>query len=154
YSRAKMVLNIPLGDDLNFRFFEALSSGALLLTKRVDNGQQDLFEEGVDYVAFTSNEEMLAKVNHYLQSEEARVQIAASGHAKIKAHHTLEIRVRRLLEQIQIGPQFAAPVRKLGSAEVLALYTSIYERTGQVEALLRLAAERHTGVVGRLPILF
>src|SRR5712691_6318347 len=45
YSRAKIVVNLPTGDDLNFRFFEALSCGAMLMTRRVDNGQGDLFEE-------------------------------------------------------------------------------------------------------------
>src|SRR5262249_34472077 len=32
YSRAKIVLNMPIGDDLNCRVFEAMSSGAMLLT--------------------------------------------------------------------------------------------------------------------------
>lgn len=154
YSGAKMVLNIPLGDDLNFRFFEALSCGALLLTKRVNNGQEDLFEEGVDYVAFSSPEEMLAKADHYLNDRAEREKIAVSGHAKVRAGHTLEIRIQRLLELIRTGPKFTAPVRKLSSAQVLALYTSIYERAGQIEALLRLAAERPHGMISKLPILF
>ncbi len=154
YSRAKMVLNIPLADDLNFRFFEALSSGALLLTKRIRNGQEELFDEGADYVAFTTPDEMLAKVDHYLNNQAAREQIAASGYAKVRASHTLEIRVQRLLELIQKGPRFAAPVRQLSSAQVLALYTSVYERAGQVEALLRLAAERPDGLIRKIPILF
>src|SRR5262249_30731578 len=96
YSRAKMVLNIPLGDDLNFRFFEALSSGALLLTKRIDNGQEDLFEEDVDYVAFSTAEEMLDKVEHYLNHHTDRESVAQAGYNKVRANHTLEIRVQRL----------------------------------------------------------
>lgn len=154
YSRAKMVLNIPLADDLNFRFFEALSCGALLLTKRIHNGQEELFEEDVDYVGFSSTEDMLAKVDHYLNNSADRERIATSGYAKIRAGHTLEIRIQRLLELIQIGPKFSAPVRRLSSAQVLALYTSIYERTGQIEALLRLAAERPNGMISKIPILF
>src|SRR5260370_11401169 len=46
YGRARVVINLPLSDDLNWRTFEALGSGALLCTRRQRNGLDLLFAEG------------------------------------------------------------------------------------------------------------
>src|SRR5207302_1696841 len=75
YSRAKIVINLPLADDLNFRVFEALSCGALLLTRRIANGQELLFKEDVHYVAFGDEAELFAKVEYYLSHEAERARI-------------------------------------------------------------------------------
>ncbi|MEK6712337.1 MAG: glycosyltransferase, partial [Nitrospinota bacterium] len=93
YSRAKIVVNIPMGDDLNIRFFEALSCGALLLTRRDANGQEELFQEGVHYAAYGSERELFEKVDHYLRHGEERERIAAAGRAEALRRHTLEHRV-------------------------------------------------------------
>lgn len=141
YSRAKIVVNIPAADDLNFRFFEALSCGALLLTKRVNNGQEELFEEGVHFAAFGNDKELFEKVDHYLRNDEERREIASAGRAEVLQRHTLEHRLKLLLEKVQAGPAFSAPVRKMGRDEVLKTYGAVYARYGKVEALLRMAAE-------------
>jgi spore maturation protein CgeB len=144
YSRSKIVLNIPLGDDLNFRFFEALSCGALLLTKRLSNGQDDLFKEGLHYEAFSTEAEMLDKVDYYLNHQEERERIAAAGHTEVLSRHDLELRLNGLLETIQAGPKNAAPIRRLSSQQVLSLYAAAYERSGRVDALLGLVAKHRS----------
>jgi hypothetical protein len=153
YSRAKIVVNIPAGDDLNFRFFEALSCGALLLTKRIANGQEELFKEDVHYVAFVGKQELLDKVEFYLRNDEERKKIALVGHEEVVRNHTLAQRLQTLLDRVQSGPQWSAPVRKLGKDAVLKLYASVYERTGRVEALLRLAAEQRQNPAMRVRLL-
>jgi len=153
YSRAKIVVNMPAEDDLNFRFFEALSCGALLLTKRVANGQEELFTEGAHYAAFSSEQELFDKVELYLQNEEERKKIALTGHKEVVSYHSLENRLETLLGKVRSSPQLCAPVRKLQKDSCLKLYASVYERAGRVEALLRLAAEHRRHPAWRLRIL-
>jgi len=51
YSRAHVVVNCCLNNDLNMRVFEALSCGALLVTNRLTgNGQEELFQDRVHLV--------------------------------------------------------------------------------------------------------
>jgi len=153
YSRAKIVLNLPLGDDLNFRFFEALSCGALLLTRRVANGQEKLFKEDVHFAAFDTEEELFAKVDFYLRNEKARQIIAAAGHEEVVARHNLALRVNELLASVASGPRSSAPVRRLGKRQVLSTYASTYERAGRIEAILKLAADNRSHRFARVELV-
>jgi spore maturation protein CgeB len=141
YSRAKIVVNIPIGDDLNFRFFEALSCGALLCTRRLANGQEDLFTEGVHYVGFDTQDELLDTIDRYLNDEESRAAIARSGYVAVRHGHTLAERLTTLLRTIADGPRHAAPVRQMTAAAVIGLYAETWEHTGRIEPILALAAE-------------
>jgi hypothetical protein len=140
YSRSKIVLNLPVGDDLNFRFFEALSCGAMLLTRRMANGQELLFREGEHYASFDGEEELLDKVKYYLSHEEERQRIASQGAAEVKSKHTLELRVGQLLEEMASGPLETAPVRRMNQKGVVKTYSAVLERMGRIESILRLAA--------------
>jgi len=142
YSRAKIVLDTPVAGDLNLRFFEALSCGSLLLTRRLDNGQADLLQENVHYVAYGDEKELLEKVDYYLRNVEERRRIALAGHAEALRRHNLEQRVKAVLESVMKGPAFGAPVRRMSRWGVLTTYASVYERCGRVDALLRMASER------------
>jgi hypothetical protein len=153
YSRAKIVVNLPVGDDLNFRFFEALSSGALLLTKRLVNGQEELFKEDIHYVAFTTDQELLEKVGLYLRNEEERKKIALAGNEEVMKNHSLAVRLETLLDKVRSAPAFSAPVRRIKKDAVLNLYASVYERAGRVETLLRLAAEQKRNPTTRVLLL-
>lgn len=153
YSRAKIVVNPPVADDLNFRFFEALSCGALLLTKRVANGQEELFREDLHYVAFNDEKELFEKVEFYLRNEKERKRIALAGYEEAVGRHSLELRLKTLLDTVRSGPVFGAPVRELQKDSCLKLYASVYERAGRVEALLRLAAEQRGHPAWRLRML-
>jgi hypothetical protein len=135
------VVNFPVNGDLNFRFFEALSSGALLLTKRLVNGQEKLFTEDLHYVAFDDEKELFAKVEFFLQHDSERQRIAACGHGEVMRHHVLADRLQTLLAIASAAPTLRAPIRTLQSRDVQDLYSAVYERAGRVEALLRMAAE-------------
>ncbi len=153
YSQAKIVLNLPIGDDLNFRFFEALSSKSLLITKRINNGQEELFEEDVHYVAFESRDELLEKIDYYLKNDSERQRIALSGNEAVKRSHTLSIRIEELLKTILTGPQKNAPIRNMSSNEVMNLYAQYYEKNGQIDTLLKLAAENKENGSERIKML-
>lgn len=153
YSRTKIVLNLPAADDLNFRVFEAMSCGALLVTERIASGQEELFQEDVHYVAFNGEKELFDKIEHYLEHEDQRLKIAQAGHEEVMQHHTLDLRLRTLLEKVRTGPQDGAPVRRMPPTEVRRLYASVYERAGRVDALLTMAAEQRHDLGARLWLL-
>jgi hypothetical protein len=138
----KIVLNSPIGDDLNFRHFEAMSCGALLLTRRQrGNGVEDFFEEGVHYEAFDDEAERFAKVDRYLANDAERRRVAEKCHAEVMAKHTLALRLQVLREAALKQGMTGAPLRKLAPNEVLRTYAVLYERRGSVEALLRLTSQ-------------
>ncbi len=141
YSRAKIVLNLPVGDDLNFRFFEALSCGAMLLTKRIANGQELLFREGKHYVAFAGDHDLLEKVNYYLSHEEDRQRVAAEGAQEVLRNHTLSMRVQQLLTKVGAGPAGKAPIRAMDRGSAAKIYFEVLERMGRVESILRLSVD-------------
>ncbi len=146
YGRAKIVLNMPLEDDLNFRTFEAMSCGAMLLTRRVNNGQELLFEEDKHYAAFADEKELFDKVAYYIAHPEECTKIAAAGLAEIQQHHRLEQRMDELLNIVRDRPEGVAPIRQMSPAQIDQQYAWLYEYWRMVEPGLILAREaRHAG---------
>ena len=88
YSQSKIVFNVTLGRILNMRIFEVPPCGALLLTKRSDNGQTELFEEGKHFDTFETLDELESKVEYYLSYPEERERIAHAGQQWALTHHT------------------------------------------------------------------
>lgn len=150
YSSAKIVVNLPSADDIPFRVFEAMSCGALLLTRRVDNGLDELFTDGVHYVSFADSGELFERIDHLLAHDDERRAIAAAGRAEILLRHTPEIRMTRLLELVAAGPAAAAPVRQMTSQQQSVVHARALERSGRVDALLSLAARETQGATKRL----
>lgn len=138
YSRAKIVVNVPVGGDLNFRVFEALSCGAMLLTQRAPNGQETLFQEGVHYAGFDDDRELIEKVTYYLEHDEERCAIAAAGRREVEARHSLDDRLKTLVSTVAARPEPIAPVRRGSSADVDRAYGNLYAAWASVEASLAL----------------
>jgi hypothetical protein len=93
YSNSKIVFNHSLKNDINMRFFEAIGSGALLLTSRIDgNGIDELFVEGKDYVVYEDEADLTTKIGFYLSNEMKRKEISESGQWKIRNGHTYKNR--------------------------------------------------------------
>jgi hypothetical protein len=146
YSRSKIVVNLPFKDDLNFRFFEALSCGAMLLTRRIDTGQELLFTEGVHYAAFADDAELIEKITYYLSHDAEREAIAAAGHAEVLKHHGLNTRLTTLLDTVRSNPAPVAPARSMSRAQLDVEYAWLYEYWRSLDAGARVVAEaRHGG---------
>ena len=153
YSRAKIVLNMPLKDDLNFRTFEAMSCGAMLLTRRVNNGQELLFKEGEHYAAFADDKELADKAAYYLTHQDERMVIAAAGLAEIQRHHSLEQRLAGMLSIVRDKPERVAPIRQMSSPQIDRQYAWLYEYWHMPEAGLSLAREARCAGRSWLPLL-
>ena len=83
YSAARIVFNRSIKNDVNMRVFEALACGSLLLTNDLsDNGQAELFRDGVHLATYREPEDLLDKLAFYLRRESMRERIAAAGRAE------------------------------------------------------------------------
>jgi hypothetical protein len=116
YRRSRIVVNIGRDDfpqDANLRVFEALASGALLLTPLPNELTSLGFVPGVHFVGFQDEAELHRLVQHYLDDENARLRIAQAGRAETLQNHTYDNRVDTLLQHLQhSGSEKLAPARR------------------------------------------
>jgi hypothetical protein len=82
--KAKIGINFSYSVDkhqLKGRVFDTMLSGALLLEQ--ENSQIECcFNDGEDYVSFSSKEDLLNKIKYYLANDDERKKIARSGRMK------------------------------------------------------------------------
>ncbi len=82
------------------RAMDIMGCGGFLLT----NYQEDFldyFEPGVDFVFYTSQEELAMLAEYYLVHSEERKEIARNGYRKVMAGHTYRNRVESILNQVK-----------------------------------------------------
>lgn len=129
YPQAKIVVNQSVAADLNFRIFEAMASGALLITPRIENGLLELFEEDRDIVLYDNGnaESAAKKINLYLADDQRRVDVARSGREKVLAFHTNGARAA-LIEKILAGLSVRSDSRKAGYAVDTYMFTALARR--------------------------
>jgi len=105
YSKAKIVVNYPIHNDINARFFEAMGAGAMFLTHRVKgNGVDELFEENKHLVMFDDIQgEMRQEIEFYLAHSEKRMEIAKNGFDLVNGRHTYRDRLKTLFKTLGIA---------------------------------------------------
>jgi hypothetical protein len=155
YSQSRIVFNSSIDGDLNMRVFEALASGSMLVTDRIENGQAELFQDRVHLVEYSDDRDLLSQVEYYLERDEERERIARAGFERVMAQHTYAHRCQSILDTIfgSGTPTLTAKVRHLNEAEVRSGYAQVYKTYVMVEAILeelRLAWQAREGYV---PIL-
>ncbi|MFI5461446.1 MAG: glycosyltransferase [Isosphaerales bacterium] len=102
YSAARTAFNRSIKNDVNMRVFEALASGSLLVTNDLgENGQAELFRDGVHLATYRQPEELLDKIKFYLDRQDVREQIAAAGRAEVLDKHTYSHRMQHLLTEAE-----------------------------------------------------
>ena len=127
YSQSKIVLNASINGDLNMRVFEALISGALLVTDRIENGLNSLFVEGTHFVGYGSLEEAVEKIAYYLSHEEERWRIADQGHQLALAEHSYAHRWSDMLATMEGARDHRAALVGTYSRRALRdLYTDVF----------------------------
>ncbi len=117
FSRAKIVVNQAVGNDLNFRNFEALISGALLVTPRLWNGLDLLFEDRVELVMYEpdSPESAAELTRYYLEHEAEREEIAKRGFEKALSEHTPAARAETLEAHLLSLTRITRPRRRIAA---------------------------------------
>lgn len=103
FPSTKIVINQSVKGDLNFRVFEALMCGALLITERIGNGLLEFFSDGVDLILYQRGDavDAAAKINDSLDNWSRSKGIAEHGHATVNALHLSKHRAEKLLNIIK-----------------------------------------------------
>jgi spore maturation protein CgeB len=106
YARCRVALNIHYGafgpeevsgDLANTRVFEILGCGAYQVVDRQGDVLR-LFREGEHLAAFSSGDELRARVEEALRDEELCRTVSSRGHKEVLARHTYEHRAKRLID--------------------------------------------------------
>jgi hypothetical protein len=79
----------------NMTLFETTGIGRLLLTDHKSN-LSELFESGKEVVSYTSPEDCVEKVRHYLEHDEERETIGRAGQQRTLREHTYYHRMQEL----------------------------------------------------------
>lgn len=98
FNSSKINLNISLRSIVNgmpLRIFEIMGSGGFLLSN-YQSELLDYFVPGEDFDYFDSPEDMIRKIEYYLEHDSIRQRIAANGLEKIKRNHTFYDRVKKM----------------------------------------------------------
>ena len=95
-----MVINQTVKGDLNFRVFEAMMCGALVLTEYAGNGLLELFEDGRHLICYEKNNvaDAAAKIRECLGNLPRTRAIAAAGREEVLRAHCPTHRAARILE--------------------------------------------------------
>jgi hypothetical protein len=114
YSRicatSKIVLGVnEVNEDLYYfsnRTFLTMACGAFHLTHYVPR-LEDVFRDGEHLAWYRDEDEALSKIATWLDRDEERARVAATGHAEVMLHHQYYHRVARILHWLQYGlPKF------------------------------------------------
>lgn len=82
------------------RVMDVLGAGGFVLTNYCEE-TAELFEEDKEIVMFKTPEELLQKVDYYLEHESEREQIAAAGHKKVMECYTYKKKIKKLLDWVE-----------------------------------------------------
>ncbi len=100
FSQSKIVFNEAINRDLNMRVFEALCSGSLLVTDSAPgSGLEEFFQDNEHLVIF-KEENLIERIQFYLEHPEERLEIARKGQAEVLARHTYDHRAKFLLDTL------------------------------------------------------
>ena len=98
YKKALIVLNFCReGDGFSIRVFQAMSSGAFILTEYCKD-IETFFDKNINIDWFTSANELLIKINFYLINKNKAKNIAFNGYNLVNNNHTWDIKLKKLIE--------------------------------------------------------
>ena len=95
-----MCWNRNFSFDLNYRNFEVLGAGGVLLTNEVEGYKELGFEDGVNYLSYRNAKEMLNKISAWLSESAERQQQLRENALLLASQHTYKKRLERLLEEV------------------------------------------------------
>ncbi len=130
FTKSKMVLNQCAGNDVNFRTFEAMACGSLLLMEHVGNGLQELFQDRVHCVLYEKGnvDQVIELANYYASHDQEREAIALAGQKRVLDKHTYVHRAQAILSDLLAGDAHEKiQKRKAKLEEIRNLLIPVYE---------------------------
>lgn len=119
-AESELTLNVSLNGEIAPRVYEALASGALLLTDDLpeESGLRLLFQPGRHLDVWRSTDELVDKIRHHLSHSTEADRIRREGCAEVYRSHSPRTKARELLDLVFSG--VCNPRYDLGSDELLA----------------------------------
>jgi spore maturation protein CgeB len=102
YRSAKICVNtniVPHANGINVKTFEICAAGGFQLTDEVRD-LKDSFVLGQELDVFHSPAEFREKVLHWIAHPEERVRVAQAGQVRVWRDHTMQARMKQLLEYL------------------------------------------------------
>lgn len=99
FHNSKINLNITakaIRTGLPLRIFDVLGCGGFLITN-YQSELADIFSIGTDLECYTSEDELLSKVDYYLIHDKDRIEIAQNGFEAVKKYHNYPERLLQML---------------------------------------------------------
>lgn len=99
FHNSKINLNITakaIRTGLPLRIFDVLGCGGFLITN-YQSELADIFSIGTDLECYTSEDELLSKVDYYLTHDKDRIEIAQNGFEAVKKYHNYPERLLQML---------------------------------------------------------
>ena len=153
YSSSYLVFNRSVRNDVNMRFFEAMGSGAVLISNEiVDNGADQLFEEGIHYLTYKDEKSLAILVKELLQDPSRCREIGETARSHILSQHTYAHRAHEIIKIINSNTEKKKIIPEFYISALLAQgfiggatleFSSLIERsllTGRVKWLADMAA--------------
>lgn len=147
YPNSKIVVNKSINNDLNFRVFEALASGCLLITDHIDSGLYDLFTPWEHLLVYESIDECVELIEYVLRHLDVLDAIAQNGHELFRRCHTEACRAEVVISELartkrEGGNRFKRSV--LAELGLLKWYYKISLKSGHKEISNGLKHKIHT----------
>lgn len=98
-NQSKIIFNTCDGKEINMRVFEALGTGRLLVTEKVDY-LDELFIDKKHLITYSDDEQLIEKLEYYLANDLERESIAKAGNLELKKNHTYKKRAEFIVEKI------------------------------------------------------
>lgn len=110
YASSRIVFNKSVKNDVNMRFFEAAGAGAVLVTDPiVNNGVEELFEEGIHYLSYRDEVSLLRAVRGLLADPARCVAMGERARQHAMDYHTYQHRTERVLAIMNRSKKMSVP---------------------------------------------
>ncbi len=113
--------NRNIADDINYRTFETLGCGTLLLTNHTPNLER-LFRVGEQLLTYCTPEDLIEKINFYMENPEESELIARAGYEHVRANHTYLQRVEAILAALGISDAQVRSAKREGEHLPLSIH--------------------------------
>lgn len=99
FNQSKLVLNQCVAKDVNFRTFQAMACGSLLLMEKVGNGLEELFQDRVHLALYDKGnvDQIIELTHYYLEHASEREEVASRGREAVLSAHTSAHRAEAIL---------------------------------------------------------
>ena len=114
---SEIVVNQTVKSDLNFRVFEGMMCGSLMLTEATSNGLFELFKDGEHIVTYERGnaQDAASKINMLLNDKSLCRKIAENGRDEILNRHRPQHRAEVILNRLRSLQRTKNDQRFLGS---------------------------------------